>query len=74
MNNYLLSPPPDKDLSVKKNNATLFVGIIDGHSYLLDINDQGSFHPKGSHYLVVCSEDGIKVSLNCIGMCVLCII
>ena len=55
----------DEELNAKKNHAVLFTGVFDGQNYLLDINDKGSYHPgKGSEYLVVCTEDAIKVSLR----------
>jgi len=54
-------PSPDREFNVKKNHATLFVGVIDGQNYLLDINDSGSYHAKGGQYIVVVTEDSIKV-------------
>ena len=54
---------PEEELNAKKNHAVLFIGVFDGQNYLLDINDKGSYHPgKGNEYLVVCTEDAIKVS------------
>ena len=46
---------------MKKNQATLFLGVIDGQNYLLDVNDSGSYHPKGGQYIVIVAEDSIKV-------------
>ena len=40
------------------------MGVIDGHNYLLDINDQGSYHAKGGQYMVVCTEDMLKVYVS----------
>ena len=48
---------------MKKNQATLFLGVIDGQNYLLDVNDSGSYHAKGGQYIVIVAEDSIKVWL-----------
>ncbi len=52
----------DREFNAKKNQAVVFAGVIDGHNYLLDINDSGSFHAKGGQYIVICTEDTLKVS------------
>ena len=59
-----MPPSPDREFNVKKNQATLFVGVIDGQNYLLDINDTGSYHAKGGQYIVVVTEDSIKVKID----------
>ena len=47
---------------MKKGETVLFVGVIDAQSYLLDVNDPGSFRSaRGTQYLTVCTEEGIKV-------------
>ena len=47
---------------MKKNHPVLFVGVFDSHNYLLSINDRGSYHStKGGQYMVVCTEDMMKV-------------
>ena len=47
---------------MKKEETVLFVGVIDAQSYLLDVNDEGSFRSaRGTQYLTVCTEEGIKV-------------
>ena len=51
----------ERDFNMKKNQATLFLGVIDGQNYLLDVNDSGSYHAKGGQYIVVVAEDSIKV-------------
>ena len=53
----------EKEFSQKRNQAVLFAGVIDGLSYLLDVNEQGSFKPKGTHFMVVCTEDMLRVNL-----------
>ena len=42
----------------------LFAGVVDQQNYLLDINDEGSYHSssKGAQYLVVVTEEGLKVT------------
>ena len=46
----------------KKNETVLFAGVIDAQSYLLDVNDEGSFRSaRGTQYLAACTEEGIKV-------------
>ena len=52
----------EREFNIKKNHAALFLGVIDSHNYLLDVNDRGSYHAKGGQYLVVCTEDCLKVS------------
>ena len=51
----------ERDFNMKKNQATLFLGVIDGQNYLLDVNDSGSYHAKGGQYIVIVAEDSIKV-------------
>ena len=53
----------EKEFNQKRNLAVLFAGVIDGLSYLLDVNEQGNFKPKGTHFMVVCTEDMLRVSL-----------
>ena len=57
---FLLST--DKEFNQRRNHATIFAGVIDSQSYLLDVNDQGSYHgsPKGTQHLVMVTEDAIK--------------
>ena len=54
--------PTDKEFNQRRNHATIFAGVIDSQSYLLDVNDQGSYHgsPKGTQHLVMVTEDAIK--------------
>ena len=54
----------EKDLHQRKNQAVLFTGAIDGQGYLLDVNDSGSYKPKGTHYMIVCTEDLLRVSCD----------
>lgn len=51
----------EKDFSQRKNQAAVFVGVIDAANYLLDINDEWAFKPKGKHYIIICTEDMIQV-------------
>ena len=51
----------EKDFNLRKNHAALFVGVIDGANYLLDINDEWAFKPKGKHYIIMCTEEMIQV-------------
>lgn len=54
--------PIEHNYNQKKNETVLFAGVIDAQSYLLDVNDEGSFRSaRGTQYLAVCTEDGIKV-------------
>ena len=53
----------ERDFNMKKNQATLFLGVIDGQNYLLDVNDSGSYHAKGGQYIVIVAEDSIKVEI-----------
>lgn len=42
----------------------MFCGVIDHQSYLLDINDPGSYHhstSKGGQWILIVTEDAIKV-------------
>ena len=51
---------------MKKDETVLFAGVIDAQSYLLDVNDRGSSRPaRGTQYLTVCTEEGIKVGVAC---------
>ena len=51
----------------KKNETVLFAGVIDAQCYLLDVNDEGSFRSaRGTQYLAVCTEEGIKVCTHLI--------
>lgn len=54
----------EKEYNQRKNNAILFVGVIDGLNYLLDINDEGSYKQKGTHYLVMCTEEILRVRIS----------
>jgi lethal(2) giant larvae protein len=54
--------PIEHNYNQKKNETVLFAGVIDAQSYLLDVNDEGSFRSaRGTQYLTVCTEEGIKV-------------
>ena len=57
-----LSCPTDKEYNQRKNHSVLFVGIVDGLNYLLDANDEGSYKQKGTHYMIICTEDMLRVS------------
>ena len=52
----------DKDFNQRKNNSVLFVGVVDGLNYLLDANDEGSYRQKGTHFMIICTEDMLRVS------------
>lgn len=55
---------PEKEYNAKKNHSVVFCGILDHQHYLLDINDSGSYHQnssKGSQWIVIITEDAIKV-------------
>ena len=45
-------------------DSSVFTGAIDGQGYLLDVNDSGSYKPKGTHYMIVCTEDLLRVSCD----------
>jgi len=51
--------PVTKDYSKRKNFAVLFVGVLDG-CHLLEWSERGNFGSRGQ-YLVVCTEDQVKV-------------
>ena len=52
----------ERDFSQKNNETVLFLGVIDAQSYLLDVNDEGSFRSaRGTQYLTLCTEEGIRV-------------
>ena len=56
----------EQSYNVKKDETVLFAGVIDAQSYLLDANDRGSSRPaRGTQYLTVCTEEGIKVGGAC---------
>ncbi|CAI8051354.1 LLGL scribble cell polarity complex component 2 [Geodia barretti] len=56
--------PVEHNFNVKKDETVLFAGVIDAQSYLLDVNDEGSFRSaRGTQYLTVCTEEGIKSAL-----------
>ena len=51
---------------MKKDETLLFTGVLDAQSYLLDVNDEGSFRSaRGTQYLIICTEEGIKVCGSC---------
>lgn len=58
---FLFYSLPDKEFNPRNNQAVLFAGVVDGDNYLLDINDSGSFKSKGSHYIIMCTEDMLRV-------------
>ncbi|XP_019850338.1 PREDICTED: lethal(2) giant larvae protein homolog 2-like [Amphimedon queenslandica] len=54
--------PVDKEYNQRKNHSVLFVGVVDGLNYLLDANDEGSYKQKGTHYMIICTEDMLRVT------------
>jgi lethal(2) giant larvae protein len=58
--------PVEHNFNVKKDETVLFAGVVDAQSYLLDVNDEGSFRSaRGTQYLTICTEEGIKVGGSC---------
>jgi hypothetical protein len=53
--------PIEKEFNQRKNQSVLFVGVIDGANYLLEVNDEGSYRQRGLHYLIMCTEDMLRV-------------
>ena len=52
----------EHNFNQKKNETVLFVGVVDAQSYLLDVNDEGSFRSaRGTQYIAICTEGGIRV-------------
>jgi len=53
----------EKEFNAKKNHGVVFCGIIDNQHNLLDINKVGGHQNllKGSQWIVVATEDAIKV-------------
>lgn len=60
----LCFPPVEREFSPKRNLPVIFAGVVDQQNYLLDINDEGSYHSssKGTQYLVIVTEEGMKVA------------
>jgi lethal(2) giant larvae protein len=55
--------PIEKEFNQRKNQSVLFVGVIDGANYLLEVNDEGSYRQRGLHYLIMCTEDMLRVRI-----------